>query len=238
MSTSATVADALAGARYQAPRRSRHKTVLIAGASGRLGERILAQALAAQHYQRIYVLTSDAMPSTEAKLTALRQADWTETVDDVIAVVGEHDQVGMRSTSGRTGIFSTLTADQLMPLAFHAKSLGVARFMLVTPTNILLQPSAVYSQLSNLMEADLHQVGFEALLLVRPSDHEIRQRHKDLPARVLGLLIDTVTGLMAGAKHSPLSIENIARAAVRALQDSGPGLSIIEPDRLRQLIKP
>jgi uncharacterized protein YbjT (DUF2867 family) len=237
MNTSATVADALAGARYQAPRQSRHRTVLIAGAAGRLGERILAQALAAQDYQRIYVLTSDAMPSTEAKLTALRQSDWTETVDDVIAVVGENDQEAARSTPGRTGIFSKLTADQIMPLALHAKSLGVSRFMLVTPTNILLRPSAVYAQLSNLMEADLHQVGFEALLLVRPSDHQIRQRQKVLPARVLGLLIDTVTGLMAGAKHAPLSIESVARAAVRALRDSGPGLSILEPDRLRQLIK-
>lgn len=182
------------------------------------------------------MFTSDAMPSTEAKLTALRQSEWTETVDDVIAVVGEHESNTAPSVSGRTGIFSTLTAEQIIPLARRAKSLSVSRFMLVTPTNSLFRPSALHAQLSNLMEADLYEVGFEALLLVRPSDHENRQRRADLPARVLGLLVDTVTGLMAGARHAPLPIESIAQAAVRALRDSGPGLSILEPDRLRQYI--
>lgn len=231
-----TVADALAGARYQAPRQSEMKSVLIAGAAGRLGERILARVLGAPHYERIYVLASEAMASTEAKLTALRQSDWDSQVDHVIAVISEHDNCVALPARNRTEVFSALTAEQVLPLALQAKSLGASRFMLVTPTNILSQPSAVYAQLANLMEAELHRIGFDALLLMRPSDREIRLRQQGLPMRLLSLLIDTVTGLMVGTRHTPLSIENTARAAVRAMQDSGHGLSILEPDRLHQFI--
>jgi hypothetical protein len=231
-----TVADALAGARYPVPVQPDRKSVLVAGASGRLGERVLARVLGTLQYHRIYVLASEAMPSTEAKLTALRQSDWTFRADHVIAVISEENKKRLPARS-RTEVFSMLTADQVVPLACHAKSLGVSRFMLVTPTNILSQPSAVYAQLANLMEAELHRIGFDSLLLVRPSDHEIRQRQRGLAMRLPGLLIDTITGLMSGARHAPLSIEDTARAAVRAMQDSALGLSILEPDRLHQLLK-
>ncbi len=234
-----TVADALAGARYQVPAHAGRKSVVIAGAAGRLGERVLARVLGTPHYHRIYALASEVMPSTEAKLIALRQSEWTSTVDDVIAVVGEGNaNSALPSRRNRTEAFSALTVDQVLPLAIHAKSMGASRFMLVTPTNILSQPSALYAQLANLMEVELHRIGFDSLLLVRPSDHEIRQRQKGLPARVLSLLIDTITGFMAGTKHTPLSIEDIARAAVCAMLDSTPGLSILEPDRLHRILKP
>ena len=148
-----TVADALAGARYQAPAPSEKKSVLIAGAAGRLGERILTRVLGAPDYHRIYVLAEDAMPSTEAKLSALRQSEWVSKIDHVIAVISEHGNKPALFAHNRTDVFSALTTEQVVPLALQAKSLGVSRFMLVTPTNILSQPSAVYAQLANLTEA-------------------------------------------------------------------------------------
>ena len=234
---SPTVAEALAGARYQPPMQSERKSVPVAGAAGRLGERVLARVMGAPCYNRIYVLASEAMPSTEAKLTALRQSEWASRVDHVIAVVAEQNYGAALPVRNRTEVFSTLAADQIVPLALQAKSLGVSKFMLVTPVNILSQPSAVYAQLANVMEAELHRIGFDSLLLVRPSDHEIRLRQKGLPMRLLSLLIDTLTGLMTGAKYTPLSIENTARAAVHAMVESANGLSILETDRLHQFVK-
>jgi uncharacterized protein YbjT (DUF2867 family) len=232
-----TVADALAGGRYLPPMQSPKKSVLIAGAAGRLGERILSRALGAQDYDRTYVLASDPMLSTEAKLTALRQSDWNSSVDHVIAIVSDEGKRPAHLARKRTQVFSSLTTEQVIPLAHQAKSLGASRFMLVTPTNILLQPSAVYAQLANPMEAELHRIGFDALFLVRPSDHEFRQRRKGLAARLPGLLIDTVTSFMTGTRYAPLTIDDIARAAVRAMQDGVSGLWIIEPDRLHQLVR-
>jgi hypothetical protein len=237
MSSAPTLADALAGARYQAPGKAIKKTVLLAGAAGPLGERILTRLLGAQEYQCIYVLASEPMRSTEAKLTALTFDEWYCRVDHVIAVVSEQSPNVVLHARKRTEIFSSLTPDQVLPLARHAKSLDVSRFMLVTPTNVLAQPAAVYAQLASLMEADLHQLGFESLLLVRPSDHEIRQRRNSIGKRLMNLVVDTATGLMAGLKHTPLSLEDSARAIVRAMLDSANGLNIIEPDRLHRILK-
>ncbi|MDB5764235.1 MAG: hypothetical protein JWQ21_3230 [Herminiimonas sp.] len=237
MKSTPTVADALAGAQYRASTRTSHKTILIAGAAGKLGERILARVLGAPDYRRIYALASAPMASTEEKLTALTQTEWNFHVDDVIAVVGDDNKNAVLPARKRTEVFSSLFPGEVASLAHHAKSVGVSRFMLVTPTNVLSQPAAVYAQLANLMEAELHRIGFESLLLVRPSDHEIRQRQRGFARRLMSLVIDTATGLMVGLKHTPLSIEDTARAAVYAMQDSARGLTIIETDRLHRLLK-
>jgi hypothetical protein len=229
--------DALAGARYQVPV-PRKRSVLIAGAAGRLGERVLARLLGSGEYQRIHVLASEPMRSTESRLHALSLAQWHVPVDHVIAIVDDRDAASaVVMPYKRTEVFSSLASDEVLELAQRAESLGVARFMLVTPTDVLSQPAAVYAQLANLMEAQLHRMNFESLLLVRPSDHEIRMRRGGLGQRFWHLLVDTAAGLMVGDKHAPLSLNDTAHAVVQAMFRSGPGLTIIEIERLHQLLK-
>jgi hypothetical protein len=67
-------------------------------------------------YHRIYALAAEAMPSTEAKLSVLRQPEWTFHVDHVIAVVSEESKRLPVSGRNRSGVFSSLSIDQVMPL--------------------------------------------------------------------------------------------------------------------------
>jgi uncharacterized protein YbjT (DUF2867 family) len=236
MISAPTVTDALAGAQRPLPNpavKAAGKTMLVAGASGRLGERILARALASPGYDRVYVIASDPMPSTEIKLTALTTAAWTSHIDHVIAVLGVENPGELSAARRRTEVFSPLAADQVLLLARHAKAMGVSRFMLVTPVDVLMQPAALRAQLGNLMEAELHRMGFESLLLVRPSDSELRQRQAGLAKRLMRLIVDLASGLLVGPRYTPLSVEHTARAAVRALQESGHGLTVLETDRLQ-----
>lgn len=234
MPAAPTVADALAGARYRAPSDAGRKTVLVAGAANRLGERVVTRVLATSEYQRIYVLACNSMPSTEPKLVALMQAEWACRVDHVIAVVGAPVVAGAMPHRKRTDIFAALTLDEVLPLARQAKELGVKRFMLVTPTDVLGQPSAVYAQLANAMEFELHQMDFESLLIVRPSDYELRRRQSGFAMRMMALVADTARGLLNGLRHTPLTQEDTARAIVHALLDSAQGLHIIETDGLHR----
>jgi hypothetical protein len=183
MSSAPGVTDALAGARYQPPLIRNGKSVLLLGAAGRLGERILVRLLGTPEYRRVHVMAEDAMPSTEPKLSPLTDADWTMPIDHVIAVVSEHPETVIPVSRKRTEIYSLLSPSAVLPLAQRAGALGVSRFMLVTPTDVLSRPAAIYAQLANLMEAELHRIGFDSLLLVRPSDHEIRLRQGGPGAR-------------------------------------------------------
>jgi hypothetical protein len=235
MNSAPTVADVLAGARRAHPKpavQAIGKTVLVAGARGRLGERILARLLASSAYREVYVTASDVMPSTEAKLTALTGDDWRAQIDQVIAVPGIEQAADNPFNRRRTEVFSALAPDGILPLARHARAMGATRFMLVTPIDVMLQPAALRAHLGNLTEAELHRMGFESLLLVRPSDTELRRRQGNLGQRLIRLMVDTAGGLMVGARHTPLSVDNIARATVRALQESGPGLTVLETERL------
>lgn len=236
MSVPPTVADALAGARY-APASAAGKTALVAGASSRLGERILARLLSSPAYRRVYVLAANPMPSSEPKLTALPAAEWDVPIDDVIAVVDAAAGGPALSARQRSAVFTGLPLQELMPLARSARLKGTSRFMAVTPINVLAQPAALYGGLANLMETELHQLDFAALFLVRPSDRELRSRRRGIVKRLTGMLIDTAGSLMAGKRHAPLSIDDSARAIVRALQEeSGRKLTIIETDHLHGLL--
>ncbi len=235
MSSAPTVADALAGARRPHPlpvAQVPGKTVLVAGASGRLGEWILARVLASPAYRQVYVTASDSMFSTEAKLSALTGDAWTAHVDHVIAVPGASHTGESPFSHRRTEVFSPLELEQVLPLARHAKAMGASRFMLVTPVDVMLQPAALRAQLGSVMEVDLHHIGFELLLLVRPSDTELRRRQGNVAQRLMRAVVDTAAGLLVGSRYTPLSVDKTARAAVRALQESEPGLMVLETDRL------
>jgi hypothetical protein len=234
MSRAPTVADAIAGAQRPIPvaTSSSGKTVLVAGASGRLGERILAGVLASPAYRKVYVMAADPMPSTEPKLAAVTAFDWTTQIDHVIVVPGIDEAHDTPFNRRRTEVFSSLAPDQVLPLARHARAMGASRFMLVVPLDVMLQPAALRSQVSNLTEAELHQMGFETLLLVRPSDAETRRRRGNLAKRLMRTIADMAAGLLVGPRHTPLSLEKTARAVVRALQESVPGLIVLETDRL------
>jgi len=231
-----SVADVLAGAQFQPPAQSKRPTVLVAGASSRLGERILERLLGSGEYSSIHVLTADAMRSTESRLIALTLSEWTSRVDHVIAVIDDRDPgFAHPIPRKRTEIFSSLAIDDVPTLARHAEALGVARFMLVTPVDPWSRPAAMYAQLSNVMEAELNQRRFESLLLVRPAQHGSGQRKGQLAQRFLALLIDTMKNLMAG-KHPPMSLDNTAKAIVKAIFQSPAGLSIVETERLHEFL--
>jgi len=124
MSVGPTISDALAGARYEQPSGKPTKTALVAGAAGRLGERVLAHMLAASEYQRIYALASNPMTSTEPKLATVTMAEWTFPVDHVIAIPGEEAGNPAVRVRKRTEVFSSLSSDQVVPLARLAKAVG------------------------------------------------------------------------------------------------------------------
>jgi hypothetical protein len=237
MSVAPTISDALAGARYEQPSGKPAKSALIAGAADRLGERVLAHMLAAPEYRRIYALASNPMASTESKLATVSMADWSFPIDDVIAIPSEEAAHPALQARKRTEVFSRLATEQIVPLARLAKAAGARRFMVVSPINVWSQPAAVYAGLANLMETELHLIGFESLVLVRPSDHESRPRPRGLARRLLSLMIDTATGLMMGLRHTPLSVDDTARAAVLAMQQCAQGLTVIETDHLHGLLK-
>ncbi|MDB5798553.1 MAG: Nucleoside-diphosphate-sugar epimerase [Paucimonas sp.] len=244
MASGPSLDQALAGARFTPPvAESRSRTVLLAGAAGRLGERMLARLLGCPTYCRIQVLADAPMPSTERKLGVVVASACDFTVDDLVLVVSgdaaaPSRQPGAPGRGLRTQVYSACPMEAVLPMARQARAAGVSRLMLVTPVHVLGQPAALYAQIATLAEAELHQMGFESLVLVRPTDLALRARRSGWGARLFGLVLDTATGLLTGLRHTPLSIDDIARGAVLALQAAPSGLTIIESAQLQEILRP
>ena len=205
-------------------------TALIYGACGKTGEILLNQLLGGEHYAQVTAVTRLPLPSTTRKLSTHFHAESNPAPlalprsDEAYLVIGEHNSFYRRDEA-----FRALRFEDLMPAARAARLAGIARLAVVAPVAIYSHSSAFRNSLMNLAEYELHSLGFESLVLVRPAAPEkfVRQRHwgKRIAAFVLGQL----HGLMPENYHPPTS-KSIAAAATQAMRAARPGLTIIDAD--------
>jgi len=221
---------AQAQAQANAPARP---TALIHGACGATGEALLNQLLGGEHYALVTAVTRLPLPSTTRKLRAHYQAQpegaglTLPHADEAYLVIGEHNSFYRRDEA-----FRALRFDDLPAAARAARAAGIARLAVVAPVAIYSHSSAFRHSLMNLAEYDLHALGFETLVLVRPAAPEKFARHTHWGRRIGAFMLRQLHGLMPEAYHPPTS-KSIAAAAVAAMRASRPGLSIIDADAVR-----
>ncbi len=206
-----------------APRR----TALLLGAGGRLGERMLDQMLGQAEYERVYAWSRQPVNGTVLKLVSVDTPDALRA-DDVYCIIGSSDDM-----SRHTGVYHTISEDDILALAQQVLANGARRFVLVTPISAFVQPAALHSKLQNIQELDLAALPFESLVIVRPSTWSMAQRHDGWFTRMMRGAIDQVTYTMAGKRNMPMTAQRVAQVTVAHAVAAGPGLTILEPDHLR-----
>lgn len=144
--------------------------LLVAGGAGPLGSAVLEQALASGHWTPVSALVTQPIevalrglhailiaPDLSGQL-ALRAADTAIIVFD-----------RERSRHGREAAFLKPQPDQLPLLARRLHEHGVRRLVLVLPHAPSLLPQALKAGLANLDERAVAALGFEQLVVVRPT---------------------------------------------------------------------
>lgn len=207
-------------------------TALLYGACGATGELMLTELLSGEHYGAVTAVTRLPLPSTTPKLTVHflpdgAPASMLPRVDEAYLVIGEHNSFYRRDEA-----FRALSFDELLPAARAARTAGIARLAVVAPVAIYSHFSAFRHNLMNLAEYDLHKLGFDSLVLVRPAAPEGFERHRHWGRRIAGFVLRQLHGLMPEAYHPPTS-KMIVAAAAGAMRAARPGLTIIDADAVR-----
>jgi hypothetical protein len=231
----AHLADAFAAHHRPAPNANgSQRTLYIAGATGKFGEALIAQAVAHAQVAGVLVAVEQSLPSTEAKVTPLTGAQLPTNIDAAVLVVS--DAASGLTFYGRDAIYTRVTSSNLLAQAQALRAACVRRLALVEPMDFWQQPESVRGLLASHDELAISMLGFESLLVVRPARVEDKPAAGSRLQRVVDLYLRQFRWL--APVRLPLTHRDVAGFVVEQLLAGTLGVQVIEAGELEKLIYP
>ena len=145
------------------------KTALIVGATGLIGQHLTTTLLDSNEYSQVFVLVRRLLPLEHPKLAqvvvnfdALTAADIAG--DDVFCCLGTTMKV-----AGSREAFEKVDYHYPLEVATFAQANGAKQFGIVTAMGADASSMIYYNRIKGHVETSLREVGFETLLIFRPS---------------------------------------------------------------------
>jgi uncharacterized protein YbjT (DUF2867 family) len=217
-------------------------TVLLAGASGLIGRALLAQLAADTDVQQVHALgrRAGSVPSTGphiatlvvdyAALPALPRAD--EAYCALGTTIGQ---------AGSQAAFRRVDVDAVVHFARAAQAAGVRGLAVVSALGADARSPVFYNRIKGEMETALGALGFERLVIARPSlligDRAALGQPQRLGERLAIAATRPIAGLMP-ARWRPIQAAAVAQAMVHALRLAGTGVRVLESAELHALGHP
>lgn len=202
------------------------RVALVAGATGLVGQEILADLLADKTYVSVHCVGRRTLPLKHPKLIQ-HVVDFADLpplpkVDDCFIALGTTIKV-----AGSQAAFRAIDLKAVEALALAVRAAGATKLGVVSAMGANSQSSVFYNRVKGEMEVSLARMGFKSLVIARPSliDGDRAALHQ--PGRAsegIGLLL--VRGLrpLLPANYRAISAKDIAHALIRTVKASTPGV--------------
>jgi len=216
-------------------------TVLLAGATGLVGRALLVRLLAAERRQRVIVVARKPLPATSARDPRLTVrvgematlAGESGTLDDAYIALGTTIKV-----AGSEAAFRAVDFDLVVAVARRARAAGARRLAVVSALGADRRSRIFYNRVKGEMEEAVTGLGYESVVLARPSlligDRESlgqpTRAGEVWAARLLGPLLPIVP-----ASVRPIAATAVAAAMVDALDHAEPGTRVLSSADLQRL---
>ena len=218
-------------------------TVVIAGASGVVGARVLHHLLRRDDVARVIAVGRRILPLQHEKLVS-KVVDLQNTAA-VAAEIPEGTAVAfccLGSTMKRAGSMDAFRAvDHDAVLAFGQAALekGARRFLLISSVGSSASSANFYQRTKGEVEEALARLGYAQLTILRPSliDDEGARRDYRAAERLLLPLARIVFAVVGRTRrYAPISADVIAKAMVRlAFDNTTDRVRRVESDELHRL---
>lgn len=206
--------------------------LLLAGATGLVGEAALRRALASPRVQQVVAPTRRPLAAHPKLLNPVldfdalpADAEWWR-VDAVACALG----TTIRDAGSREA-FRRVDHDYPLAIARHAHAHGAAAFALVSAMGADAGSRVFYSRTKGEVEDALAGIGFASLTLLRPGllggERRQHRRGERIALRVLGAL-DAVLP----RRYRIVPADRVADALLQAALDAPPGHHVIPAERL------
>jgi uncharacterized protein YbjT (DUF2867 family) len=217
----------------------RARTAVVVGASGLVGRALLQQLSAPDSgYRAVHALVRKPL---EPALKGVQQqvVDFARlplpvpAADDLYCALGTTIKV-----AGSKAAFRAVDFDAVVNTARAAQAAGVTRMAVVSALGAGPHSPAFYNRVKADTEAALRSIGFQRLVIVRPS--LLAGRRDTLgqaprPSEALLLKLFTPIAGLLPASIRPIDAQVVARAMCVALHQSGDAVQVIESGALQQL---
>ena len=205
------------------------RVALVAGATGLVGQAVLSLLLADKSYASIHVVGRRALNLQHPKLvvhTSASFTDWTSpAVDDVFIALGTTIKV-----AGSKAAFKAIDGDAVTAVAAAAKAASATRMAVVSAMGANTQSSVFYNQVKGEMEAAVSQLGFDTVVIARPSLLSGDRNALHQPERVAekwSLVALKWLNPLIPANYRAITASKVALAMVSTLKTAGLGQHVL-----------
>lgn len=211
--------------------------VLIAGATGLVGRELTRLLLAHTPRPRLRALVRRMPQSADARV------QW-QVVDfaRLPALPRAAEAYCCLGTTirqaGSQAAFKAVDLDAVRAFAQAARAAGAQRFAVVSALGASARSPNFYSRVKGEMEAAVAGLGFEQVVIARPSLLAGDRASLDQPSRSGEKLALWLSGPIAGLipkRMRPIDAATVARGMIAALQQPRPGVRIVESGELQDL---
>jgi uncharacterized protein YbjT (DUF2867 family) len=219
-------------------------SVLLAGATGLVGRALLARLLAADRQQSVTVLARKPLPAPLARDPRL-----TVLVGDSATLVGQASAAGdvyialgtTIKVAGSEAAFRAVDFELVVATARAARQAGARRLAVVSALGADRGSRVFYNRVKGEMEDAVEALGYDALVIARPSlligDRaalgQPTRRGEVWAVRLLGPLLPLVP-----ASVRPIEAATVAEAMIAALEEAKPGTRVLSSAALQRLGRP
>lgn len=211
------------------------RTILIVGATGLVGQELLAGLLADPTVAAVHSLGRRALAMAHPKLT-VHSVDFAALpqlppADEVYLALGTTIKV-----AGSQAAFRAVDHDANLAVASAALAAGARKLGLVSAMGADARSKVFYSRVKGELENALAQLPFDGVVIVRPSMLVGDRTALGQPVRrgeQWALALDKVLGFLIPMNYKPIEAAAVARALLRAVP-SGQGVKVLLSGAMQQ----
>ena len=236
-SASGSPLQALQSALHPPPPAQAKPRLLVAGATGVLGNEVLRRLVGSGRYAHTEVLATEGMATGLSGVSIALAGLPSPIAQWAARPLPAHTGLVMfeppRMYYGRERTLWTPAPSELPALAQWLKRCGVQTLVVVVPHATGRLPDALKRGLANLDEQAVAALGFERLLLVRSARKAQDVAGKNVLERVAAWMLSTLRFMIPQAEQ-PVRPAKLAEFVDAALQQLPPGTHVAAPELLWQ----
>ena len=202
------------------------RVALVAGATGLVGQEILAVLLADKAYTSVHVLGRRALARKHAKIIEhivdFGALPKLPRVDDCFIALGTTIK-----TAGSQAAFEAVDLTAVEAVARAALAAGATKLGVVSAMGADSQSRVFYNRVKGAMEASLSCMGFKSLVIARPSmldGQRAALNQTTRPGEQLGLKVMRCLKPLIPPNYRAIEAKDVADALVRAVKLGKPGV--------------
>ncbi len=205
------------------------RVVLVAGATGLVGQEILKALLADKAVAAVHCVGRRPPPVTHPKLTAhvleLNALPALPRVDECFIALGTTIKV-----AGSQAAFRAIDLDAVVAVARAALSAGATKLGVVSAMGADAQSRVFYNRIKGEMEQSLKEMGFMSLVIARPSlidGDRAALGQRERASEGVGLMLARGLRPLLPANYRAILARDIAHALLRAVHAGPSGVTTL-----------